>query len=121
MLPIGRQTGVMVPDDQLRQERGTPNTVGAVQPTEMVAVLFFDEHGRGHKTVMLRAGDDLYHAPNGEQWSAALRPAAPWLKEKVMKELDVEKVPIPTEDTVDIVAQKSAEEMSGDEVSATPE
>lgn len=120
MLPIGRQVGVMISDDQLRQERGVPNSVGAVHPAEMVAVMFFDEHGRGHKTVMLRVGSELYHAPNGEQWSASLRSAAPWLKEKVMKELDVDKIPVPAEDSVDIVAQQSAEEMSGDEVSSTP-
>ena len=118
MLPAVRQTGVRIPDDQLTQGQGAPNTVGHVIPAQMVAVQYFDEYGKGHNTVLLRVGTELYHAPNGEQWAAALKQAAPWLKEVVMPELDSEKVPIPTEDEVDVVASETAAEL--DEVQKAP-
>jgi hypothetical protein len=81
-------------------------------PAEMVAVQYFDEYGKAHDTILVRVAGELYHAPNGEQWARSLRRAADWLKEKVFKELDVEKAPIPTEDTVDVVGTETAKALS---------
>lgn len=104
MFPVDRQVGVRIPNEQLApQASGSPNTVLHAVPAQMVAVQFMDEFGRAHNSVLLRVGADVYHAPNGEQWAAALRPAAGWLREKVLKSLDSEKEPIPAQDTVDVV------------------
>lgn len=103
-----RQQGVRIPPGQ-RQEQGTaePKTVLQTVPAQMVAVQYADENGDLHNTVLLRVGKSVYHTPNGEEWASRLKPAAGWLADHVISEVDSESVPLPTEDKVDVMPQDS--------------
>lgn len=109
--------GVTVPDSQLRQERGEPNTVVAVIPLELAAVFYFDEHGHGIKNVAAKVGGDVYLLPQGEQLAAQMIPAATWLAEKVKLQLASQKADVPATDSVDIFTQDAA----SDEDSSAPQ
>jgi len=94
--------------DQLSSEVGPPNTVAHVVPANMVAVQYFDEYGKAHSTVLLKVGGMVYHAPNGEQWAGALRPASGWLAEKVKTVMDSKDAPLPVTDAVDVIGTQVA-------------
>lgn len=102
MFGPGRQ-GVQIPAGQLQEEGlAPPKTVLHVAPAQMVAVQYADEHGKKHNTVLLKVGDTVYHAPDGERWASGLKQAAGWLASAVTAEVDSNSVSVPNNDKVDI-------------------
>lgn len=106
-----RPQGVRIPEGQ-GAERGAPKTVSHVIPVEWFAVQWFDEYGRAHEEISCRVGTTVYLAPNGEQWSAGLKRAAPWLTDHVNRELNSRKASVPESDSVDV--------MGGDDANDSP-
>ena len=104
-----RQKGVTA--NEIRQY-GDPKTVGGLVKLDMYAILYRDNDGLAHKSVVM-IGDDgsVYLPKNGEEWSNQLALAAPWLKdgvEKLLKEKGVAAAApaveaLPTSDTVDVL------------------
>lgn len=106
----GRPTGVTIPEDQLRQGGKTePNKLLDIFPMVMYGTKYSDEYGRIHVSVMVGGRGKFYHAPNGEQWAAALKEAAVWLDKQINSRLESESAPVPTQDAVDIVPADSAD------------
>jgi hypothetical protein len=114
-----RPQGVQIPQGQLQaQGQGAPKSVVHVVPAEMVAVQYADENGDLHNTMLVKVGNQVYHAPNGEQWARQLRPAATWLADHVNKEIDSHAAPIPDDavdvfpkDEVNVAVQETTEEI----------
>jgi hypothetical protein len=109
---FNRQQGVMIPKGQLNADlpNGPPNTVAFVAPCQMMAVQYYDETGKGHRDVLLKAGDVWYKPPQSEEWAAALRNLADWLIAGInqkIAEYEAKDV-IPAQDAVDVVATDMA-------------
>lgn len=108
---FARNQGVRIPEGQ-GAERGTPKTVRHVMPVEWFAVQWFDENGRSHEEISCRVGSTVYLAPNGEQWSAGLKRAAPWLTDHVNRELNSRKATVPEKDSVSVMEKSDAQDPS---------
>lgn len=100
---LGRPQGVTLPASQLQGDRGEPNTVFHVMPMIPVAVEYSDETGVKHRTVVYKVGKAVYFDSNADRWAANLRPAAPFLAQAVLKEVESAEASIPATDTVSIL------------------
>jgi methionine aminopeptidase len=113
MFGTGRAAGVTVPEDQLRQnEKVEPNKLLDIFPMIMYGTKYSDEYGRVHVSVLVGGRGKFYHAPNGEQWAAALKEAAEWLDRQINSKLESDAAPVPTEDVVDVVSSHADPEAS---------
>lgn len=107
--------GVQIPAGQLQEDGiAEPKTVLHIAPAQMVAVQYADEHGKKHNTVLLKVGDTVYHAPDGERWAAGLKQASGWLANAVIAEIDSGSVSVPDKDNVDIYPQDSVSVAAAD-------
>lgn len=78
-----RPQGVGISQSSLSTGTGTPKTVFHVVEAKSFAVEYTDDAGTKHATVAMLIGETWYLPPNGENYAATLRPAAPWLVEQL--------------------------------------
>lgn len=73
-----------------------PKTVQMCLAVEQYAVVYDDEKGVRHKTVVVRVGDQFYTHPNAEAWAAGLRPleAGHWLAKGLVRDVVAPSIPV---------------------------
>ena len=100
-----KSQGVRGNANYLSDEQGTPQTLVNVTPMEFFGVEFIDGDGKRHITTVVRTGNALWFAPNSEQWTSQLKPAAKWFKERfeVMAGKPGASLEVPKVDTVDVM------------------
>ena len=110
-----RSVGVGIPAGQLSPGTGQPRTVRGFMELRNVAIEYVDDAGNIHRTIaMVDPSGIWYLPPNGENFSATLRPltANTWLAKALSEELarrDADSgksgpaAPVPGEDAVDVV------------------
>lgn len=104
-----RAAGVQHAATDIQSNFTNPKTVVNVHEMKTYAVKYGDDDGKIHTTVVSRLGDDFYLAPNGEEWTAKLRKAAPWLIEQILASVGKasdKTESFPSADVVDVVNSK---------------
>jgi hypothetical protein len=105
-----RRVGVGVADSQ-RAVPGTEiNKLQAIVEIKQYAIVYDDEVGRRHNTILIQIGDDLYLHPQGEAWAGALQQLRPdgWLAQQALGIVRARATPPPKEDEVDVLPAGSA-------------
>jgi hypothetical protein len=100
----GNRGGVTIPQTQMSQDTTEPNRLLSVLDCEMIAIMYSDQTGRVHKTVVLRAGDEYYMPPGSEQWTNGVKPLHKWLSDALNAQRSTRSDNVPSTDSVDIIA-----------------
>lgn len=66
-------------------QRARPRTVQQIIPLEQYAIQYVSAEGVVVTNVLVKVGDRFYLPPNGSDWAANLRPAAPWLIDEIKR------------------------------------
>lgn len=100
--------GVHVP--QGRDVDHPPRTILNVVPMQMFGVEYTDDSGQKHITTVVRAGNMIYFAPNGELWTSQLTPLkAEWFAKQFLAKAGSPDAPdvIPVKDTVEVMPERT--------------
>lgn len=114
---INPSQGVVVPAGQRRElERTEPNKILDVIPATVYAIRYGDGAGRVIKEFWYEVGGVFYQPPGAEQFADQLREVKETLVKQVKAKLGTNAF-MPSNlqtDVVDVVAKKTAQEVSGD-------
>lgn len=99
----------MIPQGQLEENTNLGDlTVVSVNPLQMMGIVYAERGKLKRGLVVQDVQGDLYLAPNGDQWTAGLRPLSEKLAHNVKDGLDkvmgVPPTEVPLEDNVDVIA-----------------
>jgi len=113
--PGGRRVGVTLPEGQGQERIADANKVLAVgKPLELRPVQYSDEYGRVHLTLVYMTKDtpedEIYFYPPTEEAVKGWRSATKRIRDQILAQIARENLEVPTEDTVDVVAQAVAEQ-----------
>ena len=113
---MNRQAGVVTPQDQTREEgRGEPGKVYNAILVEVVAVRFADETGKLIREFWYKIGDTMYQPPQSEQFASSVRTVKNSYTEQanaILKSVFGDDSDLPTQDTVDVVSEQTAESVT---------
>jgi len=109
-----RRVGVTLPEGQGQEKIADANKVLAVgKPLELRPVQYSDEYGRVHLTLVYMTKDapedEIYFYPPTEEAVKGWRSATKRIKDQILAQIARENIEVPSEDTVDVVAQAIAE------------
>ena len=103
--------GVVASTEPRDREYGKPRTVRKIFDLKQFAIEYFDKSGELHRDVVVQLGDSYFMAPNGEEWTEALRPCARWLLDEMGARVSGKGVP--NKDSVNITGKKTKTEVAG--------